>query len=241
MIDIHTHILPGVDDGSQDWEETLQMCKTAVEMGITHTVATPHFIPGAYTQGVKRGPILLEELREKLQTEGIPLEVSLAAEIEPFPEMVQWIEEGRLPLYSSGRHILVESPTFSSPPWLEDLVRDLLAIGLTPILAHPERSALAPTSLLESLTKIGAEIQIDAGSLVGLWGKEIQREAWTMIEKGWALYVASDSHRAGSRDPKLLERAHRALTKKGGKKLAQALTRENPLKVITPQYNPKSL
>ncbi len=234
MIDIHTHILPGVDDGSRSWEETLQMCRTAYERGISHTVATPHFIPGAYTQGVKRGPILLEELREKLQTEGIPLEVSLAAEIEPFPEMVQWIEEGRLPLYPSGRHILVESPTFSSPPWLEDLVRDLLAIGLTPILAHPERSALAPTSLLESLTKIGAEIQIDAGSLVGLWGKEIQREAWTMIEKGWALYVASDSHRAGKRDPVLLEKACRALAKEKGEDLAQVLTRDNPLKVITP-------
>lgn len=231
MIDIHTHILPGVDDGSRSWEETLQMCRMAYKKGISHMVATPHFIPGAYTQGIKRGPQLLEELRERLKKEGIPLEVSLAAEIEPFPEMIQWMEEGRLPLYPSGHHILVESPMFSSPPWMEDIIRDILSGGPTPILAHPERSPLSRQAL-ETMINMGVEIQLDAGSLVGIWGRETKNRAWTMIERGWVTYVASDSHRATARNPELLEEARLLLEKERGEALAQEFTQGNPQRVI---------
>ncbi|RLD98883.1 MAG: hypothetical protein DRI91_02105 [Aquificota bacterium] len=234
MIDIHAHILPGVDDGSQDWEETLQMCKTAVEVGITHMVATPHFIPGAYTRGIKNGPQLLKELKNRLATESIPLEVSLAAEIEPFPEMVQWIEEGRLPLYPSGKHLLVEAPLYTSPSWMKDLLEDLLTLGLVPILAHPERSPIAYTPIPENLVKRGGEIQLDAGSLLGLWGKEAQKRAWVMVGNGWATYVASDSHKAGVRDPKLLRKAREAIAREKGEELALALTEERAKKVVTP-------
>jgi len=232
MIDIHTHILPGVDDGATSWEESLQMCKMAQEKGISHMVATPHFIPGAYTRGIKKGPLLLARLREKLETLGISLEVYLAAEIEPFPEMIQWIEEGRLPLYPSGKHILIESPMFSAPPWMEEIIGDLISTGLTPILAHPERSPLAHTNVMEILVKMGAEVQLDAGSLVGLWGMEVRKGAWAMIERGWVSYVASDSHGARGRDPGLLEKAFQILTKEKGDSLAQALTQENPERVL---------
>ncbi len=233
MIDIHTHILPGVDDGSQSWEETLQMCKIASDAGITHMVATPHFIPGAYTKGFKEGPRLLDELKDRLTEAKIPLEISLAAEIEPFPKMVQLIEEGRLPLYPSGIHLLVEAPLFSSPSWLKELLEDIITLGISPILGHPERSPIARTSLPENLVALGGELQLDAGSLLGLWGREVKGWAWRMVEKGWVKYIASDSHRVGIRDPNLLKRAHEALAKKRGESVAKALTTENPKKVIT--------
>ncbi len=237
MIDIHTHVLPGVDDGSQDWEETLQMCRTAVEVGITHLVATPHFIPGAYTRGIEIGSQLLEGLKNRLATAEISLEVSLAAEMEPFPEMVQWVEEGRLPLYPSGKHLLVEAPLYSSPTWLGDLLDDLITLDLVPILAHPERSPIAYTPIPERLVKRGGEIQLDAGSLLGLWGRETQRWAWIMVGKGWATYVASDSHRSDIRDPRLLSRAREAIARERGEELAQALTEERAKKLITPWCN----
>ena len=234
MIDIHAHILPGVDDGPKHWSETLQLCQIASEVGISTMVATPHFIPGAYTRGVREGARLLKELEKGLEGEDIALEVFLAAEIEPFPEMIQWIEGDRLPLYPSRKHILIEAPMFSLPPWLEELLGDITASGLIPILAHPERSPMASTSLPGELVSTGGEIQLDAGSLLGFWGREAQKWAWKMVNNGWVSYVASDSHRAGIRDPRLLERAHKALVKEVGENLARDLTEGNPLKVITP-------
>ena len=233
MIDIHTHILPEVDDGSQSWEETLKLCDTAEKIGISHTVATPHFIRGVYTKGLREGDKLLEELKTRLSEENIPLEVSLAAEIEPFPELVQWIEEGRLPLYPSKRHILIESPMYSSPSWLEDLLRDIITLGISPILGHPERSPIARTSLPENLVALGGELQLDAGSLLGLWGREVKGWAWRMVEKGWVKYMASDSHRIGIRDPNILKRAYGVLARKRGESVAKALTIQNPKRVIT--------
>ena len=237
MIDIHTHILPGIDDGAQSWEETLQLCRTAANVGISHVVATPHFIPGAYTKGVKEGPQLLNVLQEKLTTEEILLEVFLAAEIEPFPELPQWLAEGHLPLLPSGKHVLIEAPIYSAPSWTEDLLADILAMGLTPIIAHPERSPLASTSIPENLVKEGGEIQMDAGSLLGLWGKEVQKSAWNMIHKGWVTYIASDSHRPGRRNPELLAKAKEAIERHKSSELAWALTSEKAKEVITARCN----
>jgi protein-tyrosine phosphatase len=241
VIDIHSHILPGVDDGAKNWEETLQMCKIASEAGISHMVATPHFIPGAYTKGVKEGPRLLDELKNRLTEAKIPLEVSLAAEIEPFPEMVQWLEEGRLPLYPSGKHVLVETPFYTYPLWMSDLLTDLIITGITPILAHPERSPFTSLSFIEKAVREGIEIQIDAGSLLGLWGKEIQRMAWEMIGEGWVTYVASDCHKTEVRSPLLLEETRKALTEHMGESTARLLTKDAAQKVITPRCNSSAL
>ncbi len=234
MIDIHSHILPGVDDGASDWEETLELCKAAYRCGITHIVATPHFIPGVYTRGMKWGNELLEELKELLAKEEIDLEVFLTFEIEPFPEIVEWITANKIPLYPSKKHILIEAPFHTYPSWLNDLLRDIKLTGITPILAHPERCLSLSVKELEIAILSGVEVQIDASSILGLWGDEISKKAYNFLRRDMVHYIASDAHKPYKRDPCLLKKAKEKLKNFLEDEKIEFLTEINPKKVITP-------
>lgn len=202
MIDIHTHILPGFDDGPGTLEESLEMAASFVAAGFTAVVATPHVIPGVYDNG--REAILegVAALQKELDAEKIPLKVYPGSECHVRPDLPQDLADGKLvTLGDSGRYLLVELPAQEFPPYAGEVLFRLLLNGVTPVLAHPERSAFfsgSPRSLAELVGK-GVLVQVTAGSLAGLFGPQVQRTARRWLREGLVHFVASDAHGNGHR------------------------------------------
>lgn len=196
MIDVHTHILPGIDDGARTLEDALEMARRFVGEGVTSVAATPHvrddFPTSAHVMLRAVGA-----LRRALEEEGIPLIVLPGAEVA-----LEWIarfdetELRRLTLAGSGRYILVETPYQGWPVELVERLLRLRVAGFTPVLAHPERNPVvqATPSLLAPLVQGGALVQVTAGSLDGRLGAASRDAGHRLLAAGLAHVVASDAH-----------------------------------------------
>ncbi|RDV84794.1 tyrosine-protein phosphatase [Ammonifex thiophilus] len=142
MIDIHTHILPGLDDGAEDLEEALSMARLALADGVTALVATPHVIRGSFFPSRQEILETVSLLNERLAEQGLPLRVLPGAEYRLEPDLPERLAKGELvPLNDAGRYLLVELPSTFVPPYAERVLYELQLQGVTPILAHPERNA----------------------------------------------------------------------------------------------------
>ena len=139
MIDLHCHMLPGIDDGAPDLETSLQMARTAVEDGITLTACTPHIYPGMFENPVEGISAGVTALRSELQRAGIPLEITYGADIQIVPDLVEGLQEGRLPTLHQSRYFLFEPPHHVAPPRMNDLVYNAVVSGYVPVITHPER------------------------------------------------------------------------------------------------------
>lgn len=213
MIDIHAHILPGIDDGARDWEETRTLLRIAADQGIDHIVATPHF-------SRKRDPEALRELYRQAcrESEAVGIRLSLGQEILYFEELPRYLEEGRALTLAQSRYVLVEFHPQDGYTRLCRAVRDLVQAGYFPVLAHVERyPCLRKEGRTAELIQSGAYLQINADSLLGgifdrqfVWCK---RE--TMNKR--VHFIATDMHRADSRPPHLGKVSERMakLDKKG--------------------------
>jgi len=211
MIDIHTHILPGIDDGPEDMAETLAMCRIAVEDGITDVVATPHMLKAPYD--VSRDAVLekVADLNARLSAEGIPLTIHKGAEISISPEIPGLLREGRLlTLAGRGTHVFLElTDIFLSDP-VDALIRELAEDGVTPVISHPERNAMVQKDpgLLGRFREAGALFQVTAMSLTGAFGAETKKFTLAMLKDGFADFIASDAHSSQWRPP-VLSKARR--------------------------------
>ncbi len=233
MIDIHTHILPGVDDGSPDLETSLRMARLAVEDGITSVVCTPHmavehpFPPGFIGERVA-------QLAQALQEAGIPLQVLPGAEIVLSAELPRYASMGKLPTLGEGsRHLLIELPFVGTPVFAEQVFFELQLAGYTPVIAHPERSnlGLQQPKVLEQLAERGILLQVNVTSLLGREGPHVRRLALKLIRQGTATLIASDAHNAHDRVP-VLSSCRRLINRLRKPGLFEALTCDNPGRVI---------
>lgn len=235
MIDLHCHILPGLDDGARNEEEALAMAETAVKDGITTIVATPHVLDQGYRGARERIAAQVEDFNGKLRAAGIPLLILPGAEVMAAPEVPGYFRAGDLPtLDAAGRYLLLELPFQESPWYLERILFELRVAGVTPVLAHPERYRYLRQSpnLLIPYINNGLLTQINAGSLLGYFGEEVRRAAEIMVTHGMAHLVASDAHRPrGARKP-VLSSCRRELTVLAGEEVAKRLLEENPAGVI---------
>jgi len=226
MIDIHNHILPQVDDGARDLEESLAMAKMAEKDGIRHIIATPHLLD----PGISREAIAdkTAALNEALRAGGLSVRVHPGAEIPiHLLDMPRW----RIGLAAS-RFLLVEFPPDTILPGAAELFRGLIRQGHKIIIAHPERNLAAmqkPERLLD-LLEPGVSVQITAGSLTGDMGKTAQSLARHLLSLQQVAYIASDAHNAHTRPPvlsKALAAAARWL-----KQPADRLATENPRQIL---------
>ncbi len=235
MIDIHCHLLPGIDDGPTSWEEALSLARLFAEAGVRRIVITPHFIPGVYYWTREKGEALQRELKERMRQEGVEIETYLAAEVGIFPELLEWIGEGKVPLMPTGRHLLLEAPMYGSETIVRDMAFATLSVDITPIYAHPERSPFfAEPALGRDIVASEGELQVDAGSLVGTWGSEIKRVSMDLIDRGLVRYVASDSHGPSRRDPGEFVLAAEMVEETWGIEAREVLFHENPLALLPP-------
>ena len=230
MIDLHTHILPGVDDGARTLDDALDMARAFVADGMTAIAATPH-VRDDYPTSSDAMLRAVDALRQALEGKGIPLTVLPGAELA-----VEWLarlgkaELGRLTLAGSGRYILVETPYYGWPLGLPDSLFSLRAHGITPVLAHPERNAEVQASpeRLSELVESGVLVQVTAASVDGRIGQRARDCGLQLIREGLAHLLASDAHHASVRAVGMGAAAESV----GGKDLATWLTRDVPAAIV---------
>jgi len=233
MIDLHCHILPGIDDGASDYEEARKMLKIAEVDGIKKIVATPHFIE--YEQEPSSESMLdkIDNLNIMAQRNGLDLEILPGNEVYVTPNIVKLIEDKKIATINNFNYLLIEFPMFDIPAYVPELITRLKIIGITPIIAHPERYReviINPNILIEYID-LGALCQINSGSILGRFGKEIRDISNILIEHNMAHIVASDSHSSGVRAPKL-KKAFEMVSREHGRDIAERLFKENPGSII---------
>lgn len=204
MIDLHTHIVPGIDDGPRRLEQSLAMARAAAGGGTRVMVATPH-VSWDYenrAEGIKAAVL---ELNGALVREGIALEVRTGAEVDASYSSELGDSELRALRIGGGDALLVECPLTVAAAPLDATVLRLHRRGYRTVLAHPERSPTmrAQPGRLEAMIRAGAITSITAGSLLGQFGREVRRFSFWMLEEGLVHNVASDAHDTVRRPPSL--------------------------------------
>ena len=206
MLDLHAHILPGIDDGARTPEETLEMSRAAANCGSKTVLATPHRKDVTENWSVDHLNRLIDEMNAQNREQGVDLSLLLGMENHLSPDLPNEIEAGRALTMNSSRYILVEMPFFGRPDWVEDTLSGIQDQGLTPVLAHPERieAFQQDPDLLAEFIERGMLSQITAGSVVGTWGDRVKRYTHELLRSGMAHVMASDTHApTGLRSPNL--------------------------------------
>lgn len=208
MIDIHSHILPGIDDGAKTIYNSIDMAKQAVSEGIHTIIATPHHRNGKYNNVKSDILPLVIEVNDRFKEEGINLEVLPGQECRIYGEILEDYQKGDiLPLNQVSPYIFIEFPSSSVPRFAEKLLYDIQVEGLMPIIVHPERNAelMERPEKLYKLVQGGAATQLTASSLVGYFGKNIQKFSQQMIQANLTHFIASDAHNIHNRTFKMEE------------------------------------
>ncbi len=197
LVDIHCHILPGIDDGSKDWETSIKLAHAAVKDGITHAVVTPHTLNGRYLNHKKDVIKLTAEYQKRLKDENIPLTVFPGQEVRISGDLPQALDDDDiLFLDEDGRYMLLEFPSDDVPSYAKDMIFKIMQRGITPIIVHPERNSriLKEPVILQELIEQGCLVQITASSYIGTFGKDIEEMSRRFIEAGQCSCFASDAH-----------------------------------------------
>jgi protein-tyrosine phosphatase len=205
MIDLHSHILPGVDDGSPDMETTLAMARMAVDDGIQIMACTPHFMPGLYHNNAADIKQRVLALNEILITHNIDLPMVAGGDIHIRPDFIECLRKKTVLCLHDSRYVLFEPPHVMMPLRLEELLLNIQGAGYVPIVTHPERLAWIEQHYpaIERMVEAGAWMQVTSGSLTGRFGRRPQYWAQRMLQDGLVHVMASDAHNLGSRPPKM--------------------------------------
>jgi protein-tyrosine phosphatase len=207
VIDLHSHLLPGIDDGASDLNVSLEMARIAVANGVTIQACTPHILPGVYNNVGPQIRLATLELQRHLDEHGIPLRLVTGADAHVTPHMVSALHSGAILSLADTRYVLVEPPHHVAPPRLECFFFELLAAGYVPILTHPERLTWIETHYAKfvQLFRAGVWMQITSGSLTGAFGRRPRYWAERMLNEALVQILATDAHGARRRPPDLAE------------------------------------
>ncbi len=238
FVDLHAHILPGLDDGPDTMEESLAMARLARKDGTEIILATPHqrdVMLGSSIQTVKD---LVAQLNEALDEEagpgGRPLRVLPGMENHIEPELPEWVENGTALTINGTRFILCEPPYTAYPPYADEVLFRLQLMRRVPVIAHPERNSVLRENhkRLRALVERGMLVQLSAGSLTGEYGPQAQRGAESLLKRGLVHVVASDMH--GSEGPRssILSVAYDRVVHLAGEAQAFRLFDETPRAII---------
>lgn len=229
LVDIHCHLLPGIDDGAEDLADSIAMARQSVEQGVDTIITTPHQLGGYHRN---RGDDIrrrVADLNEALRVEGVPLRVLPGADVRIEDGMTEALVAGDVvTLGDHRRHVLLELPHEIYLP-LEPVLAELDARGMVGILSHPERNAglLHRPDLIDTLVDDGCLMQVTAGSFLGAFGKASQALAERMAKRGALHFVSTDAHGAKARRPRLGD-AMRRVAELAGEEAARQWCGEFP-------------
>lgn len=196
MVDIHCHILPLVDDGPASVEHALQLAEQAVAEGVSRIIATPHLYHPQFETEEVDVQLTVNEFNVLLKQRDIPLTVYPGHEIRLIGELMEALEAGKALTLNESRYILIEFPSSGIPSYARQVFAELISEGYIPVVAHPEKNKaiIQNPSLLFELISNGAISQVTCASLIGKYGKDVQRFAIALLENGLAHLIASDAH-----------------------------------------------
>ncbi|MGA8172800.1 MAG: CpsB/CapC family capsule biosynthesis tyrosine phosphatase [Methylocystis sp.] len=207
MIDLHSHILPGIDDGAADLGVSLEMARIAVDNGVEVQACTPHILPGLYNNSGPQIRLATQRLQRSLDEHGIALQLITGADAHLVPDFMSGLKSGHILSLADTRYVLVEPPHHVAPPRIEEFFFNVMVQGYVPVLTHPERLTWieANYSIMEQMCDAGVWMQITAGSLTGVFGRGPLYWAERMLKEGRVHVIASDAHGVGRRRPNLRE------------------------------------
>ena len=207
MIDLHCHMLPGIDDGAPNLDVALAMARCAVDDGIQVTACTPHIYPGLYENNKPAIATAIVLFQCELDDAGIPLQLTIGADTHLAPNLVNDLRATHIPTLAGSRYFLLEPPHHVAPPRFEESVFQLLVAGYVPIITHPERLSWIENhyEIFGRLAGNGAWMQLTAGSLTGRFGRRPKYWAERMLDEGLVDILATDAHHIDKRPPLLAE------------------------------------
>lgn len=238
MIDIHCHILPGLDDGPPTLEKSLEMCRIAAADGIEAIVATPHMLNGMYAVTAEQVLAGVRALNDSLAAEGLSLRVLPGADVHVDKGLSGCLAEKKvLTLADKGKHLMIELPQDVLPAEIADLLFQIQLKGVTPIVSHPERNVEVQRNpeVLLGLVERGALLQVTAGSLTGAFGSRAEECGLGLLRRGMAHLVATDAHNALRRPPRL-SGAREVVEREMGPEEARAVFEERPARLLSGAY-----
>lgn len=235
MIDIHTHILPGLDDGAQDMESSLLMAEIAAESGVTAIVATPHsnltgYYANYWDDGL-RGAVA--DLQDALRASGVGISLFPGMEIFGTPDVPELLEAGELIPLAGSRYPLIEFPFQDYARQATQVLSEVIAMGFRPVVAHPERYRYTQEfpPLLNQWVDMGCLLQVNKGSLMGRFGRGAELLSLSLLDRGFASFVASDAHSPAVRTTWLMD-VKNFLSEEYSEDLAQRLLEDNPRRLL---------
>ncbi|MBP1154431.1 MULTISPECIES: CpsB/CapC family capsule biosynthesis tyrosine phosphatase [unclassified Paenibacillus] len=201
MIEMHTHILPGIDDGAKDEQEAILMAHAAVEEGISVIIATPHHANGRFINPGNEIKNRVHAFNMMLKQNRISLKVLPGQEVRIHQGLLEDLEQGNTILLSESNYLLLELPSSRIPSYTEEMIHELRVLGITPIIAHPERNAelAASPSILMRLLDRGALTQLTSHSVDGLFGRKLQKLSLEWCRQGMVHLISSDAHNVDGR------------------------------------------
>jgi protein-tyrosine phosphatase len=234
VIDLHSHILPGIDDGATSLEMSLEMARMFAADGVTTVACTPHILPGVFHNTGPHIKELTAWLQQHLDHQGIPLRVVPGCDGHIVPDFVPQLQKGHLLPLGESRYVLVEPPHNKAPPKIAELFFNILTAGYVPILTHPERLAWIASSyhIIEELFEAGVWMQLTASSVAGDFGKTPKYWSDRMLDEGRVHILATDAHNVEHRPPNL-SRGRNAAARRIGEEAAHHLVVTRPAGVLS--------
>ena len=235
MIDLHSHLLPGIDDGARTMEDALQLARVAVEDGIQHITFTPHIHPGRFDNSVSTIQPVFEQFQQALKEEGISLSVAMSGEVRLSAEVLMLVAQNQVPFlgeWEGKKVMLLELPHSHIPPGSDKLVKWLLDRNILPMIAHPERNKdiIRDLDTISPFVEVGCLFQVTAMSIAGRFGVPSAQRSMELLENDWITVLATDAHNLEHRPPVLSE-GYRAAKAVVGEEAARALVVDNPARI----------
>lgn len=234
MIDFHCHVLPGLDDGPESWDESLEMARIAQSDGISEIVCTPHIKKGYATPTLRQISERAKEMEFRARESGIAVKFHVAAEVAIERNLADLIERGEIATIGGpARYILLELPWEGIPSYTESVISELLSSGATPIIAHLERyhEVITDPRKAGELLEMGALAQVNSGSIMGMFGMDVQETAHILLTHFMAHVIGSDAHSSGRRSPQM-RAARDAIEGMLGAETAARLTELNASQIL---------
>lgn len=205
MIDLHNHLLPGIDDGAKEKNTTIKMLQIASEDGIKKIIATPHFYKGYYENNYEDVSKLVDEVNRLAKEENIDVTIFPGQEVFLDKDTVELYKMGIIKGLADSKYMLIELPMNNIPKNALDTIYELKIQGVIPVIAHPERYnyIIEKPSKINDFIAEGCLFQINSGSITGVFGSKIRKTSELLIRHGICNFIASDAHSIGSRSPRI--------------------------------------
>ena len=233
MIDFHSHIIPSVDDGAKNVEQTFKMLKEAAEAGFDGVISTSHYMEGYYESSQAERNVWIDALSQGLEKENISINLYLGSEVYFSQNMLHLIQSKKASTINNSRYVLFEFPLNAKPVDINDVIYTLLEYKYVPVLAHPERYVFTqdhPDTIYE-LAEKGVLMQANYGSILGQYGKKAQILVTKMFENNFVSFLGSDAHRDDSIYTRIGDASQKIKSIVGHKSFDE-ISHYNPMKVI---------